>query len=57
MLSSMELILETKEVWESAVAFWAVYFALSAKHIAEILQLNSTNCSATEFVWRTPYYS
>jgi hypothetical protein len=46
----MELILETKEVWESAVAFWAVYFALSAKRIAETLQLNSTNCSATEFL-------
>jgi len=53
----MELILETKEVWEGAVAFWAVHFALSAKHIAETLQLNSLNCSAIEFVWLTPTYS
>jgi len=46
----MELILETKEVWESEAAFWYVYFALSAKLIAETVQLNSTNCSETEFV-------
>jgi hypothetical protein len=29
--------LGNKEVWESAVEFCAVYFALSAKHIAETL--------------------